>query len=442
MAKVNAEIIDLIIQNTLADERDKHIILHLLNGGKQRDCIWEDKALNPNTVSTARNRYISYIQFERNGEVSIVESLAPEWLKNSDLYTPEPVLFAPEKAEVKKQVILLNDHIQDLGNLRTQMEKERATAVLEAINEQKALSQAKCAEIERNNAELLQEVISDLNNKHQLAVNLLLKKHAEDSAVLKQNCKLKYTKETTEIYQRQQESLNSKFDVLQGNYDQAKQQITDLNADISRLNADKQILKTDIDVLISKNSENDSLIEKLQADVLRLQPKWDRSFILQSFVSVGWLLGLLALSIFSVENMLIYFNAGSFWLVALILGVFIEYMLWATNITRFAGSLDDLDSQYSSQELSTVIFVFRAFANSLGGYYIATNASELVKGSGLYASLSTKFTDINELYFGFEVGGTGMVVTAIIIGGFVAYMEYKALPLAIRHAYNLFIKKI
>lgn len=84
---------------------------------------------------------------------------------------------------------------------------------------------------------------------------------------------------------------------------------------------------------------------------------------------------------------------------------------------------------------------FESFANSLGGYYISTNAKEFAQSGGLYANVSTKFTDINELYFGFEVGSTGMCITAIIIGAFVAYMEYKALPLAIKHAYNLFIKK-
>jgi len=89
--------------------------------------------------------------------------------------------------------------------------------------------------------------------------------------------------------------------------------------------------------------------------------------------------------------------------------------------------------------LSKAIFFFRAFANALGGYYICINAENFKDATNWYASIVSTFTDITDLYFGMNLGSWGIIGTAIIIGGIVAYMEYKALPLALKHAHDLFI---
>lgn len=433
---VNDNIINFIVDNLKIDERENYVIRHLLAGGKQRDCTWEGKTLNPNTVSTIRSRYIPFVTFEREG-VSIVDSQAPDWLKTSDLYIPHQSIDTntiPQNKPIKRvkkevlDVISLKEHEEVLNATRLQLIEERKSAVDRTAIE---VSNAVKESVAKQLKERYETEIAKINAENQLFTDKL-----------KEDLRIKYTKETTELYQRQVLDAEKKVTILQAAFDKAKEENKELQSLLSQETIDKEKVETINTNLVSKNEINLAAIETLRAEIDRLKPKWDRAFVLQSLVSCGWLLGLFALSVFSIENMLIYFNAGSFWIVAVILGVFIEFMLWATNITRFAGSLDDADSEYSSKELALVIFFFRAFANSLGGYYIATNAKEFAKDSGLYANISTKFTDINELYFGWEVGGFGMGITAIIIGGFVAYMEYKALPLAIRHAYNLFIKKV
>lgn len=420
---VDDNITNLIIETLKLEGRDRYVVQHLLNGGKQRDCTWEGKELNPNTVSTIRSKHIPFVQFERNG-VSIVDINAPDWLKSSGLYIPQVTHTEPVKQPVKRiarkniePTITVREHEEKISEVRAQLLQGTENAILENTTK---ISRRVRAEVEA-----------------ELAISY--KEEAEKS---KESLRVKYIKETSDLFQRQLENANAAAESAKNNLESAKKEIADLQQLLSDETVNKGKLETLNTDLVSKNKQSETTIAELRAQIVKLSPKIDRAFVLQSLVSCGWLLGLAALSVFSIENMLIYFNAGSFWIVAVILGVFIEFMLWATNITRFAGSLNDADSEDTSRELSLVIFFFRAFANSLGGYYIATNAKEFAKESGLYANISTKFTDINELYFGFEVGGAGMVVTAIIIGAFVAYMEYKALPLAIRHAYNLFIKKV
>lgn len=436
---VNNDIIELILHNTVADERDIYVIKHLLSGGKQRECVFEDKTLNPNTVSTIRSRCIPFVQFERNGEVSIVDANAPEWLKNSNLYIPTQAMQVKEqvsqqrvrhtvKRSKQEAMITLVQHEELLNALRLELIEDRKTAVITTA---------------ANTTGLVKEKVgNELTTYYQGEIQKLITSNREELANQKEELRVKYLKEAADLFQRQTIEANKKVEILQAALDKLNGE----SAAVQKQLADEIESKTNIETnntkLVSDIQTKESTIQGLLADIEKLRPKYDRSFIVQATVSFFWLSGLTALSIFSIENMLIYFNAGSFYIVSVILGIFIEFMLWATNITRFADSLNDKDSVEQSNDLSKVIFIFRAGANSLGGFYIATNAAEYAEKSGLYASLSTKFTDINELYFGLHLGTFGMIVTACIIGGFVAYMEYKALPLAIRHAYNLFIKKI
>lgn len=433
---VNDAIIDLILQNTSADERDIYVIRHLLSGGKQRECVFEEKTLNPNTVSTIRSRCIPFVQFERNG-VSIVDATAPEWLKSSELYVPTQSTIQEVKQDNKptaikrtknEAVITLLKHEELLSKLRNELVEERKMAVITTTTE--VTNQVK------------EKVSNELTAYYQGELQKLINTNKEEVANQKDELRVKYTKEAADLFQRQTLDANKKLEVLQAAFDKVTTENGDIKKQLSDEIAAKALLETTNTNLVSNIQEKQLIVEGLELQIEKLTPKHDRSFIVQSVVSFFWLAGLTALSIFSIENMLIYFNAGSFYIVSVILGIFIEFMLWATNITRFAGSLNDKNSVEQSNDLSKVIFFFRAGANSLGGYYIAANAAEYAEKSGLYANFSTKFTDINELYFGLHLGAFGMIVTAVIIGGFVAYMEYKALPLAIRHAYNLFIKKI
>ena len=216
--------------------------------------------------------------------------------------------------------------------------------------------------------------------------------------------------------------------------------ISDLMGKIDALEKAKILEETERTKLVSLIAEKDIELARLRD----LFPKTEkREFYLQGFVSFGWLIGLIAMSVFSIENMIIFFNAGSYYIVAFVLGAFIEFMLWATNIAKYVTDKKDTLTIANSSELSIAIAVFRGVANILGGYYISMNAKALAQEGGLYASAAVKFTNIAKLYLGFETEthNVGMVITSVLIGGFVAYVEWRALPIAIKHAYNLFIKK-
>lgn len=432
---INETFRDIILKNTdFPNDRDKHIVSHLLSGGKYRNCVWDGISLNENTVSQTKKRLIPYIITERSG-VFINTDICPSWLVG---------------VSVQVEMIEKSVHDSIIESIREEYEQKLNSSYHQGVNSSAERINAIKAEYDRKISEITtkkEQESKDFENTSQAIkreyeekIKALKEQFRADSKDLISDAREKTAKEYTDMFSKQVISLTEKNNALQIAFDKSKREYQEITKFLSELGLESSRLESDKTKLVSEKKELENKISELSSILEAMRPKIDRGFILQSVVSVGWLLGLVALSVFSVENMMIYFNAGSYWIVAIILGVFIEFMLWATNITRFAGSLDDADSEYQSSELALAIFIFRAFANSLGGYYIATNAKEFEQSGGLYANMSTKFTDINELYFGWEVGGVGMVVTAIIIGGFVAYMEYKALPLAIRHAYQLFIK--
>lgn len=427
MKQVNEQIKQFIIEKLGLNGRDKFIIEHLLNGGKFRGIMWNDKLLNVGTVSQTRDKYISFIKISNEG-LFIIEDKAPQWLLNSDIFGGETdTLISMQKTlDFEQMLIPISKHEQIL--------QESLLAKQQELEEGFCTERKNTQEASKNkHNEFVQNMISE----HTKQIESLKKKHIEELDKQKDVLKIRYTKETSELYARQLDSINSAY--LKAN--------EDLNAARKNELLLQQKVKDNIAIIIEKDkiitelknkqTQSLSLIETLEKRVADLMPKFDRSFYLQSFISILWLLGLMALSVFSIENMIIYFNAGSFWIVAIILGVFVEFMLWATNIAKFSGALDNNLTELDS--LSKAIFFFRAFANALGGYYICINAESFKGAANWYTSIISTFTDITDLYFGMNLGSWGIIGTAIIIGGIVAYMEYKALPLALKHAHDLFI---
>lgn len=427
MKQVNEQVKLLIIDKLGLNGRNKFIIEHVLNGGKFRDVMWNDKLLNVGTVSQTRDKYIPFIKISNEG-LFIIEDKAPQWLLNSDIWGTEndTLISTQETLDFEQMLIPMSRHEQLLQEslLAKQQEMENTFCI-----ERKSIQEAN----QNKHNEIIQNMISE-NTK---LFTDLKQAHVQELDKQKDSLKIRYTKETSELYQRQLDSLNSVFlktneelNTVRKNELLLQQKVKENIATI--IEKDRRITE-----LTQKQSQSLSLIETLEKRVADLLPKFDRSFYLQSFISILWLLGLMALSVFSIENMIIYFNAGSFWIVAIILGVFVEFMLWATNIAKFSGALDNNLTELD--DLSKAIFFFRAFANALGGYYICINAENFEGATNWYASIVSTFTDISELYFGMYLGSWGIIGTAIIIGGIVAYMEYKALPLALKHAHDLFI---
>lgn len=427
MKQVNEQVKLLIIDKLGLNGRDKFIIEHVLNGGKFRDVLWNDKLLNVGTVSQTRDKHIPFIKISNEG-LFIIEDKAPQWLLNSDVLGGETdTLISTQKTlDFEQMLIPISKHEQILQQsiLAKQQELEEGFCI-----ERKNIQDT----IKIKNNEIVQNMISE----HAKQFSDLKQLHVQELDSQKDVLKIRYTKETSELYTRQLDSINAAY--LKANEDLNNVRKNELLL--------QQKIKENIAIIIEKDklitelktkqTHSLSLIETLEKRVADLLPKFDRSFYLQSFISILWLLGLMALSVFSIENMIIYFNAGSFWIVAIILGVFVEFMLWATNIAKFSGALDNNLTELDY--LSKAIFFFRAFANALGGYYICINAETFKDTKNWYASIVSTFTDITDLYFGMNLGSWGIIGTAIIIGGIVAYMEYKALPLALKHAHNLFI---
>jgi hypothetical protein len=73
---------------------------------------------------------------------------------------------------------------------------------------------------------------------------------------------------------------------------------------------------------------------------------------------------------------------------------------------------------------------------------MAAEAIELAKKSNLNSDLLEKFTNIDLIYFGFEVGNAGLITTALFIALFMGLIEFLALPYAINQWYLKFIKNV
>lgn len=448
MKMINETLKQLIIENLTFDEkykdRDLFVVDCLLSGGKFRDCIYEGKTLNTNTVSPIRTKYLPFVQFERKG-ASIIESIAPEWLLNSEAFTATPTTdihtIAAEKAVESAVQPTINFDSRFISIELSEAQKESA------IQAQKAVHEVEMKQISTSIQQQSEIVINNLIAKHNEAINALKADFVTEKQDLNEKLRIKYTKETSAIYDNQLLLKEREIEKANTIIEKIKAEAIILNTQIqgltSQLSDSMLECSNRFDIIKQKElliTEKESIINQLNDCINKLTPKYTRGFKVQATLSVFWLLGCFALSVFSVENMLIFFNSVSFWGVAFILAIFIEGMLWATNIARFSGILDEFVSESTLNDISNIIFVFRAFSNALGGYYIAINATDLAKTSTFYGAIATKFTNINELYFGYETGSVGMIITTIIVAILVTTLEFKTLAIAIKHWYKLFIE--
>ena len=448
MKMINETIKQLIIENLTFDEkykeRDLFVVDFLLSGGKFRDCMYNGKTLNTNTVSPIRSKYLPFVQFERNG-VSIIESIAPEWLLNSNAFKSTPTTDIQAKVVEKTAELVVQPTI-DFDSRFISIELSEAQRE-SAIQAQKELHEAEMQQIASSFQQQSEVAVKNLTAKHIEAINALQVTFNSEKQDLYESLRIRFTRETSQIYDKQ--LLKKEEDIEKANtiIENIKKEAIILNTQIQGLTtqlSDSLIeCSQRFDIIKQKEviiNENVLLINQLNERINKLTPKYTRGFKVQATLSVFWLLGCFALSVFSVENMLIFFNSVSFWGVAFILAIFIEGMLWATNIARFSGILDEFVSESTLNDISNIIFVFRAFSNALGGYYIAINATDLAKTSTFYGAIATKLTNINELYFGYETGSVGMIITTIIVAILVTTLEFKTLAIAIKHWYKLFIE--
>jgi len=454
-------VIDLITSNLRANntsERDITICESVLNGVPQGSVNFGNTAVNSAIVNTVLKKYLPYISFSVKNEKIVNESIAPKWLIESSAYKSvsesdtklksfnlnaggNANLFASNETMNKHEINELNDKINKLEKLN----KELNDNILFISQDKQNINASENEKIVNDLRDLYKQNEIALQGKYEALLNDLDKKYRNELNKRINDLLESTEKEKQNILVSKEKDISSAKQTIQMETAKKNAAILQKNAEmISTLNDKINETAKEISLLTSNNTtllnEKKALNEKL-AYYLGKENNATQAATTTKRVVVGLILfGLAAISVFVIGNMITLFNTVCYYPEAILLAVFIEVLLWGNNITIYANDKEDISNTQIA--ITFITLSFRFVASAFGGYYMAAEAIELAKKSNLNSDLLEKFTNIDLIYFGFEVGNAGLITTALFIALFMGLIEFLALPYAINQWYLKFIKNV
>lgn len=454
-------VIDLITSNLRANnasERDIAVCENVLNGVPQSSVVFNGTAVNSAIVNTVLKKHLPYISFSVKNEKNVNESIAPKWLIESGAYKlvneneaklksfnlnigSEATLFAENTNKNTGQINELNDKINKLEKLNEKLGNEISlinenNKNVNSIENEKVVNELRdlYKENEKQITEKYNSLLNELDSKYRYELNRrvndllvnaenekqsILASKEKDISIAKQTIQKEVAKKNADILQRNADKINE----LNGKVNEFIQEISLLTSNNAALLNEKSVLNEKLAYYLGKENSSTKAANTTKKVVIALI-----------------LLGLAAISVFVIGNMITLFNTVCYYYEAFLLAVFIETLLWGNNITIYANDKDTITS--IQKAITFITLGFRFIASAFGGYYMAAQAIDFAQKSGLNSESFEKFTNIDVIYFGFEVGNVGLIVTALFIAFFMGLIEFLALPYAIKQWYLQFIKHV
>jgi hypothetical protein len=401
---------------------------------------------------------LPYISLTVKNVKSVNETIAPKWLVESNAYkaliendtklksfnlniSSEANLFAVNENANKQKLNELTDKINELENLN----KELSDKISFTSQNKQNVNASENEKIVNELRDLYKQNEIALQGKYEALLNDLDKKYRGELNKRVNDLLENAEKEKRNILASKEKDISSAKQAIQMETAKKNAAILQKNAEmISELNDKINETAKEISLLTSNNTtllnEKKALNEKL-AYYLGKESNATQAATTTKRVVIGLILfGLAAISVFVIGNMITLFNTVCYYPEAILLAVFIEVLLWGNNITIYANDKEDISNTQIA--ITFITLSFRFVASAFGGYYMAAEAIELAKKSNLNSDLLEKFTNIDVIYFGFEVGNAGLIITALLIALFMGLIEFLALPYAINQWYLKFIKNV